>query len=502
MAYFMVEDFRAGIDLRRQSIASTAGTMRECINAHVTAGGELEKRKAFSEVLHFSDYGVSNCLGCVFVGREMHVFGNDNANENVFSALDTSNPFLASSIKYIRLQHKNDPNRPVARIVSASVFKGKSYVIAQFTDGKVYHYWGGNRVNFWDSEAANTDSRDSYAFAYKSKMYVGLGSVLYFSGYDSGGLPDATKWGAPGDANPPTGSGFIDLSVQIGAGADITAISSYRDWLVVFCSSAIQLWSMDADPGLNRSGQILKNMTTLSPGSVLSYGDADVFFLAPSGVRSVRSRTVSGIVTSEDMGSPINDYITQLPARSGMSMQDAYRDAVSVINNESGRYWLKIGGYIMVFSRYSSSDIAAWTAYEIPEDVGNINDMASRSMSTYAMGDDGIYLYGGESLDEYDDAEVTVLTPYMSVQSPATVKQLYGVDAGLEGEWGFDIAADPGRPDWFEPLGWYNESTYGLDGQNPVSAMSTHFAIRARTQGGGPRKLANFALHYNLGDAS
>ena len=50
MPYFEVQNFAAGMDLRKSAITAPAGTLRMLQNAHVTAGGEIDKRSAFSKL--------------------------------------------------------------------------------------------------------------------------------------------------------------------------------------------------------------------------------------------------------------------------------------------------------------------------------------------------------------------------------------------------------------------------------------------------------------------
>jgi len=47
MPYVLVEDFKGGIDTRRTVVTSVPGTAVTLTNAHVTRGGEIEKRRAF-----------------------------------------------------------------------------------------------------------------------------------------------------------------------------------------------------------------------------------------------------------------------------------------------------------------------------------------------------------------------------------------------------------------------------------------------------------------------
>ena len=67
MPYFVIEKFNGGVDLRRLSSASSGGTMRKIQNAFVNKGGEIEKRRRWTEITAVSDVlsASSNRLKCV-----------------------------------------------------------------------------------------------------------------------------------------------------------------------------------------------------------------------------------------------------------------------------------------------------------------------------------------------------------------------------------------------------------------------------------------------------
>ena len=46
MAYIVIEDFRAGLDRRKLPVSSPQGSLQSLENAHITRGGEIEKRLA------------------------------------------------------------------------------------------------------------------------------------------------------------------------------------------------------------------------------------------------------------------------------------------------------------------------------------------------------------------------------------------------------------------------------------------------------------------------
>jgi len=69
--YLNIADFKLGLDTRRFSLNSPAGTLRRGVNGHITPGGEFEKRKAFQRW-----YLPANCYGLEVTEDGLTVFGS------------------------------------------------------------------------------------------------------------------------------------------------------------------------------------------------------------------------------------------------------------------------------------------------------------------------------------------------------------------------------------------------------------------------------------------
>lgn len=161
MPYIVIENFNGGMDTRRMAVAGTPGTLLELTNAHITRGGEIEKRKAFA-----SRYSLpSGTVGMAADKDGVVVFG---------SGVD---PGVPSGVTYQRLQHPS--GQALTRILSWDLYAGKLYVAAEFANGDVYHFYDGDRVTSWfDGKArglftvaaTSTDSgavSDTQIFFYK-----------------------------------------------------------------------------------------------------------------------------------------------------------------------------------------------------------------------------------------------------------------------------------------------------------------------------------------------
>ena len=137
MPYILVEDFRGGLDTRRMNVTATPGTLVTLENAHITRGGEIEKRPAFVELANLP----SNTTGLAASGGQIYVFG-DAAESSVTFA-----PGTPSNINYIRLQHPS--GEALTDILSVDFYNGQVYAAAQFSDGRIYHFFDGTRITDW-----------------------------------------------------------------------------------------------------------------------------------------------------------------------------------------------------------------------------------------------------------------------------------------------------------------------------------------------------------------
>ena len=131
MPYFVIEDFRSGLDSRRMPVLSVPGSLLELTNAHINRGGEIEKRLAFVPQITMPE----GTFGLLAVGGTLYTFG---------SVASVTFPAGApSNLVYQRLQHPN--GLAMAKVLHATAFAGKPYVIAQYTDGSIFHFYDGTR---------------------------------------------------------------------------------------------------------------------------------------------------------------------------------------------------------------------------------------------------------------------------------------------------------------------------------------------------------------------
>ena len=204
MPYVLVEDFKGGIDTRRTVVTSVPGTAVTLTNAHVTRGGEIEKRRAFKLWATLPD----NTHGLAAGGGRVFVFGSDNI---------TLGSLLPVNLNYIRFQHAN-LSTAMAEILGHDFFEGRVYASAQFTDGIIYHYWDGY-VDPASTPAVPANRIDDWLEGRARSSW----SITGGNATSSTGTAASRAFDITGGSNLP-GNNLRTLRVQIGNASDATKV--------------------------------------------------------------------------------------------------------------------------------------------------------------------------------------------------------------------------------------------------------------------------------------
>lgn len=469
MPYIIIEDFRAGLDRRKLPVSSPQGSLQTLSNAHITRGGEVEKRLAM--VPQFS-LPTGETFGLAGANGVLYTFGSAAA------------PAVPTGITYQRLQHP--AAQPMIGLVTAEFFDGKIFAVARYANGDVKHFYDGTLVADWTAgSGASVAGASAVALlTHGDKMYAEHESILSFSAI-----------AAPTDWKTAAGFGFKNMSNQSAGSETLTALGRYQNLMAVFARRNIQIWYMDPDPLQNVQKQVLANIGTFAPRSVISFGDVDVFFLADSGIRSLRARDSSNQSGVSDVGTPIDDYVLDYLK----TLTEAQRTAaVAVLEPISGRYILAVGSRVFVFSYFATARISAWSTY----DLGfSVSDFVADDGRVWARGGDTVYLLGGEDGATYDAAEVEVDLPYIDGRAVATFKQFTAIDIVCEGEWQVYVNTDPNNPTAETLIAIVNSTTLpadaiGMVGRSPV------VKLRLVSNSDGPAKLSKVVIHYAPGEAT
>lgn len=449
------------MDVRKSAISSPAGTLRLLKNAHITPGGEIEKRQQFQTfaTAPAGTKGLASYLGYVYAFKD----GGPGAN-------------VAATPTTVGVQGLSFPGGvTIAEVLDWDAFGGLFYTIARGSDGNVYHFWGAALK----AAAAGTACR-----THRSKMYTLDGGVLRFSAV-----------GAPGDMAG-TGSGFIDLSAEDGDMAQAQALEAYYDKVVVMSRRASQVWFLDPDPNKNQLVQTLRQAGTYAYGSLKQYGSGDVLYLSSDGIRSLKARELSTTASVSDIGSPMDPYVKGLFQASYSSMIKAR----AIIEPISGRYWIVLPTEILVLSNYPSPKISAWCTYT---PGFTVTDVAATEAHVYLRANDGtVYRYGGGTgAPVYDSSPVEVEMPFLDFDKPATFKTYQAIDVACTGAWSAYAGINPHDSVAEDLLGSLSGPNF-LSGQFAMMGYSTHISLRFRATVAGALTLAKVMIHYREGETT
>lgn len=155
MASFELQNFKPGLDTRRNELTTIPGALLSAVNVHINQGGEIEKRKAIALDATMPSgtdgtYGVWQTYGGQEIPTGIVVFGS------VPSATVGAMPVGATGTQYFyqQLQHPAVLNgtayshalHSMTGIVSTTLFGAYAFAIATFADGTTWAYYNGNLV--------------------------------------------------------------------------------------------------------------------------------------------------------------------------------------------------------------------------------------------------------------------------------------------------------------------------------------------------------------------
>lgn len=458
MPYFVVQDFKGGLNVNRLAVTGAPGTLRRLHNAHVTRGGEIEKRKAFVQYrdLPPGTYGMAVLAGVPYV------FGT------------TANPGVPAPITYQRLVPPGGES--IRRILMAQPFSGKLHVIVEWTDGSVAQYYDGAQVTAFSIGNGVENARIALPFG--SKLYVASGQILF-----------ASKTGEVSFNSGDAGAGFYDMSTHAAGAEAITGLGEYQQSLAIFTRRTVQSWNFVADPGAAARQQTLPRIGTTSPRSVVSFAGIDLFFLADSGIRSLRARTGVTTAVAADVGTPIDSIVTANLRGLTAEQREA---AFAEIEPTNGQYWLTLGTETYVFSYFPAAQISAWSTYSLPAQA---EWMVVADDRTYIRAGNAIYLYGGEDGETYDAAQAEVELPFLDGRAIATWKEWKGLDIAAEGLWDVYAAFNPAQPDAEDLVATIDGSTFAeLD--QALAGFGPIVKLRLASKGSGPARIGSLVAHY------
>lgn len=248
MPQIIIEDFRSGLDARRSIISGAPGSLNEIFNAHITRGGDAEKRKAFLPAYNLP----VGTLGAITAAGSIYVFGS--AAEPVG---------IPAGVLYQRLQHPDAYD--MTRVVMARVSDGKTVVLAKYSNGSTLLFYDGALVREWLTGIARS------TFTTNSDMAADFAAVINadgkFTAVAAGS--DVTITGT--DNNPFT----VDLTTvnKTGGVNDQTLTQAQVQGAVpgtaeILTSATFRITGGSASPGVNKATAVKVNGTAITSGAV------------------------------------------------------------------------------------------------------------------------------------------------------------------------------------------------------------------------------------------
>lgn len=169
MSYLTIDDFKLGMDRRKDRISGLPGALWDGINGHINRGGDFERRKKF-----VSKYAlpVGTTFGLTQLNKQLFVFGSS-----------ASPGTIPAGVTYQQLAHPGSAN--MTGILDVTTFGGKIYAVATYDNGDIFHFYDGSRITGWDTIASAASSNTAVAAALASAIsldprYIvsSIGSVI------------------------------------------------------------------------------------------------------------------------------------------------------------------------------------------------------------------------------------------------------------------------------------------------------------------------------------
>jgi hypothetical protein len=224
---------------------------------------------------------------------------------------------------------------------------------------------------------------------------------------------------------------------------------------------------------------------------VTQFGNGDVIYLSPRGIRSIRAQNVTLTAGVTDVGTPLDNEIRPLIWNNGVPW---FASARTFVEPRSGRLWLVLPDRVYVLATFQEPTITAWSKFDLSFTVTD-----SCVADPYVMlrgSDNNIYRYGGGLQATYDATEAEVITPALSFDKPNTAKTLQSFDIGCVGTWALSVSTEVTDQTQEELVATITNATYAPLVEQLAVGQSTHFSLRLRSTDAQQATLGNLMVYY------
>ena len=239
---------KGGINRLRIKGGASAETLYDLENGYVDASGVIRSRPGVPNVVTLPA-GTKGL--CAYAGKLI-----------VFSHTAKVIPASTPTVECEIVIHPISPDLPLQEIHFAGPILGYLYVVAEFSNGDVYHYW----LQSWGTWAANTHYLEGAVvqpsvpngYAYRAKRLTAADPLW---------APDVTR--AIGDTVEPTEANGFKYTVVSVNGANPRSAAVEPDWAE--SDGALTYESADSDGAATTTAT--DSATTLPPDVVDRYGN-------------------------------------------------------------------------------------------------------------------------------------------------------------------------------------------------------------------------------------
>ena len=445
--------FDGGLDVRQLASSADANRLRTLQNAYVTTGRTIRKRPGLKKVADLPD----DCVG-LFAGLDsLWTFSTEPVD-----AVD--------GVQNVVMPH----NVPLIGVAHVEVFNGYLYVAGRYADGQIRHSYIDYNMS-GVQQITDSNCPHSAAFVKKAgKIFAIKDDVVRFSA-----TGNARDWSDEKDA------GFLPVALQQSVNNKPVALGEYQNNLVVFFEDSAQIWQVDPDPKLHRL------IDTVPIGTRYTHSHAnmgaDIFFLSPSGFRSVAVQAFSSNMMDNDIGSPI-DALVQADMRGHVQPKMVYYRGV-------GQLMCFMGSYAYVYSYSRSSKISAWSVWTFPF---VIDAVAEHDARLYVRSGDALYVLDDTAYtDDGAPIEVVAELPFLDMRKPGLLKQFTGVDVAASGSLQLRFKFDPLHPERSTPALKLRGDTRPLP-RIPVEVMAANLGIGVANRDDEAFELAAITVYYEV----
>lgn len=251
MGRVWVKELTGGLDTRRMPETTPGGVLIKGQDGHITSGGEFEKRAAF-------------VTGYVLPGAGTFGLAKTRTGVTVFGI--AASAAVPSGVSYQQLAHP-DGVTDIDRILSYDLYGGKLYVVVQFEDGSIYHYYDGARVTDWfDGRArasftvvSGTAASSALTTLFVNGVSIMSGSVTWTTSNEN--TADLIAAAINGATSTPDYEATAGNQVNIIA---VTACAGPNGFAVSFVTANSLV--LDPPTGLVMAGGVTST-TTFTPGT-------------------------------------------------------------------------------------------------------------------------------------------------------------------------------------------------------------------------------------------